>query len=73
MVRLTDLPSAGDTSYAGVVIQGDEMYVSYYSSLVKKDPTWIEGMFGRTDIRIARVSLPAMERLALEGTKTEKR
>lgn len=64
MVRLTDLPSAGDTSYAGVVIQGDEMYVSYYTSPVKKDPTWVEGMFGRTDIRMARVSLPAMEKLA---------
>ncbi len=66
MVRLTDLPSAGDTSYAGIVIQGDDLYASYYTSPVKKDPTWIEGMFGRTDILMARISLPAMERLALE-------
>lgn len=66
MVRLTDLPSAGDTSYAGIVIQGDELYTSYYTSPVKKDPTWIEGMFGRTDIRMARISLPAMERLGME-------
>jgi len=66
MVRLTDLPSAGDTSYAGIVIQGDDLYASYYTSPIKRDPTWIEGMFGRTDIRMARISLPAMERLALE-------
>ena len=66
MLRLTDLPSAGDTSYAGIVIQGDDLYASYYTSPVKKNPTWIEGMFGRTDIRMARISLQALERLALE-------
>ena len=66
MIRLTDLPSAGDTSYAGIVIQGDEVFASYYTSPIKKDATWIEGMFGRTDIRMVRISLPAMERLALE-------
>lgn len=65
MVRLTDLPSAGDTSYAGIVIQGDDLYASYYTSPVEKDPTWIEGMFGLTDIRMVHISLSAMERLAL--------
>jgi len=65
LVRLTDLPSAGDTSYAGVVIQGDDLYVSYYTSRIKQDPTWVVGMFSPSDIRIARISLPALERLAL--------
>ena len=64
LTRLTDLPSAGDTSYAGIVIQGDEMYVSYYTSSIKRDPVWIQGMFKPTDIRMARVSLPSLERLA---------
>lgn len=65
LTRLTDLPSAGDTSYAGIVIRGDEMYVSYYSSSVKRDPVWVQGMFAPSDIRMARVSLPALERLAI--------
>ncbi|WP_394201090.1 exo-alpha-sialidase [Shewanella waksmanii] len=30
--ELIRLPSAGDTSYAGVVVEGDELLVSYYSS-----------------------------------------
>jgi hypothetical protein len=28
LTRLTDLPSAGDTSYAGIVMRGSEMFVS---------------------------------------------
>jgi hypothetical protein len=64
LTRLTDLPSAGDTAYAGVAMQGDEMYVSYYTSDVKDDPPWVLGMFRPSAIKMARVSLPAMERLA---------
>lgn len=30
--ELLTLPSKGDTSYAGVVIDGNELWVSYYSS-----------------------------------------
>jgi hypothetical protein len=63
LVHLTDLPSAGDTSYAGIAIRSDDMYVSYYSSNVKKDPVWVNGMFQRSDIRMALVSLPALENL----------
>ena len=64
LTRLTDLPSAGDTSYAGVATKGNEMYVSYYTSDVKEDPPWVLGMFRPSAIKMARVSLPAMERLA---------
>jgi hypothetical protein len=62
---LCDLPSAGDTAYAGVVILGEEMIASYYTSPVRQDWTWIVGMFRPTNIRIARINLPALERLAL--------
>ncbi len=62
---LTDLPSAGDTSYAGVVIRGDELYASYYTSPPERDFTWIMGMFRPSNIRMARIDLPALERLAL--------
>jgi hypothetical protein len=61
---LTDLPSAGDTSYAGIAMRGDDMYVSYYTSSPKKDPVWVNGMFQPSDIRMARIDLPALERLA---------
>jgi hypothetical protein len=64
LTRLTDLPSAGDTAYAGVAMKGNEMYVSYYTSDIKEDPPWVLGMFRPTAIKMARVSLPAMERLA---------
>ena len=64
---LTDLPSAGDTSYAGVVRQGDELYASYYTSPPEKDITWIMGMLRPSHIRMARISLPALERLALSS------
>jgi hypothetical protein len=62
---LTDLPSAGDTSYAGIVMQGDELIASYYTSPPDRDVTWILGMFRPSNIRMARIDLPALERLAL--------
>jgi len=61
---LTDLPSAGDTSYAGIARRGDELYASYYTSPIDKDYTWILGMFRPSHIRMARIDLPALERLA---------
>jgi hypothetical protein len=64
LIYLCDLPSAGDTSYAGVVQQGDDLYVSWYTSPPKLDWVWVTGMFEPTSIKMARCSLPALERLA---------
>ena len=64
LVYLSDLPSSGDTSYAGVAIRGDDLYVSYYTSDIRKDPPWIMGMLVSSDIRMARVHLPSLEELA---------
>ena len=61
---LCDLPSAGDTSYAGIVVRGDELIASYYTTDPKRDVPWAIGMFGPTHIRMARIDLPALERLA---------
>ena len=47
--ELLSLPSAGDTSYAGAVISGDRLLVSYYSSHE-----------GRTSIYLARLRIPAL-------------
>lgn len=64
LTYLSDLPSAGDTSYAGAVILGDAMYVCYYSSPIDRDYPWILGMLTRTNIRMAKIFLPSLEALA---------
>ena len=51
-------PSAGDTSYAGVVrLHGPRFLVSWYSSPVAEDPSWIVGFAFRTDIWKATIDL----------------
>jgi len=64
LVYLSDLPSAGDTSYEGVVMHGDDLFISYYTSDINRDYAWILGMVSPSSIRIARVNLPALVRLA---------
>ncbi len=63
LVYLTDLPSAGDTSYSGVVRRGDELFVSYYTNEIDRDYTWIVGMLSPSSIRLARLDLPSLEAL----------
>ncbi len=48
--KLGTLPSAHDTSYPGIVIQGDEVLISYYS-----------GHEGKTSIYLARIPLADLE------------
>jgi hypothetical protein len=64
LVRLSDLPSAGDTSYAGVVLHEGALYADYYTSRVDRDYPWLLGMLLRSDIRMARIPLEALHRLA---------
>jgi hypothetical protein len=64
LVWLSDLPSAGDTSYAGVVLHGGALYADYYTSRVDRDYPWLLGMILRSDIRMARVPLAALHALA---------
>jgi hypothetical protein len=66
LVWLSDLPSDGDTSYAGVALMGDEAYISYYTSSVKRDYPWIIGMLSASDIMMARLDLKKLEALAIE-------
>ncbi|HEY9159812.1 MAG TPA: hypothetical protein VIS94_01820 [Desulfomonilia bacterium] len=66
LARLTDLPSAGDTSYNGVVIRDGFAYISYYTSNIKRDWPWLMGMVSASDIRIAKVDLAALEKEALK-------
>ena len=64
LAYLTDLPSDGDTSYVGLVMDGDYAYASYYTSPLNHDYAWIMGMFLPTEVRIAKIDLKAMETLA---------
>jgi len=64
LVHLSDLPSAGDTSYAGVVLHDGCLYVSYYTSDIRRDYPWVIGMLARSDIRIAQMPLASLLQLA---------
>jgi hypothetical protein len=64
LCHLTDLPSAGDTSYAGVVLRDGFAYIDYYTSAIDRDYPWMLGMFLPTDIRMARISLDELLALA---------
>lgn len=69
LVWLSDLPSAGDTSYPGVVLRGDEAYICYYTSSIKHDYPWIIGMLSKSDIMMAKVNLKELEALAIERSE----
>jgi hypothetical protein len=64
LVWLSDLPSAGDTSYAGVVIRDGHLFVDYYTSRFDRDWPWIFGMPLRTDIHMAKIPLDALRELS---------
>ena len=57
------LPSAGDTSYAGVALREGRLFASYYTSRVDRDYPWILGMLSRSDIRMASLPLAALDGL----------
>jgi hypothetical protein len=37
LVRLSDLPSSSDTSYARVIVRDDALYIDYYTSRIDRD------------------------------------
>jgi hypothetical protein len=57
---LSDLPSAGDTSYAGVVLRDGFLWTEYYTSRTDRDYPWLLGMFLPTDLWMARIPLAAL-------------
>lgn len=58
LIHLFDLPSNGDTAYTGVVVRGDDIFVSYYTCPINKDYPWIVGICiqTETEIRMAKFS-----------------
>ena len=54
---ISELPSAGDTSYVGAVINGTDLYLSYYTSNYNRDFPWIIGWLAKSQVRIAKINL----------------
>ncbi|MCS7247477.1 MAG: hypothetical protein NZ840_04460 [Anaerolineales bacterium] len=61
LVYLGDLPSAGDTSYGAVVRCGNELFLEYYTSDIRRDYPWIIGMLCSSEIRMVCISLSELE------------
>lgn len=56
ITELVQLPSAGDTSYAGGAALGDgRVLLSWYSSDLRKDPDWLFGTLSASDIWTAAI------------------
>ncbi len=55
LIHLTDLPSCGDTSYAGVAIADGKVFISYYTNDPRKDYPWLWGMLLPTRIQITQI------------------
>jgi len=64
LVHITDLPSCGDTSYAGVVLREGYAYIAYYTNNIKKDFIWLFGMLEPSEIRMAKIEVNKLEQAA---------
>jgi len=64
LTHLTDLPSCGDTSYAGVVLKDGWVYIAYYTNTIKRDYIWLFGMLESCEVRMAKIDLRLLERAA---------
>jgi hypothetical protein len=58
IVERGELPSAGDTAYAGVAqVDRDRFLLTWYSSRVSADPSWLIAILGPTNIWQATLDL----------------
>jgi hypothetical protein len=55
LIHLTDLPSCGDTSYAGVAVKDGKVFISYYTNDPRRDVPWLLGMLLPTRIQITEI------------------
>jgi hypothetical protein len=61
LTYLTDLPSSGDTGYAGAIIRGDDLIVAYYTSKSTTDLPWFAGWLFPTDLKLAIIPLSNLD------------
>ncbi len=57
---ISDLPSSGDSTYGGVIVEGDRVYITYYTNDYKTDPAWLLGMLIPSDIILANVPVTCL-------------
>jgi hypothetical protein len=57
---ISDLPSSGDSTYEGVVINNGRIYITYYTNDIKTDPAWLLGMLIPSNIILANVSVTSL-------------
>ncbi len=69
LVHLSDLPSAGDTSYASGIMEGDTLGLVYYTSNPRYDYPWILGMLKRSDLLYTTIDLTILEKIAKSKTR----
>ncbi|NQU07747.1 MAG: hypothetical protein HQ583_04230, partial [Candidatus Abyssubacteria bacterium] len=69
LVFLSDLPSCGDTSYAGVVVEKGGVLISYYTGPPERDYIWLLGMLSNSSVEMAHIKIDALERLADDRLK----
>lgn len=62
LAYLSDLPSAGDTSYVGLITDGDTGYATY--SRTDRDFPWLMGMLSPSAVKMATIDLATMEAAA---------
>ncbi len=72
MTWLSDFPSAGDTSYAGIVQKDGFLYACYYTSDIRYDWPWVIGMYSPSDILMVKFPLANMEKLAQSRGQSER-
>lgn len=61
---LKDLPSTGDTAYAGVALWNGQIVISYYTTDPSRDYPWIIGIFRPTRIQVTRISLSELSNIS---------
>lgn len=64
LVFLCDFPSCGDTAYAGAVVDGDDVFICYYTSPPGRDYPWLFGMLSAGSIEMARLKTTDLDKLA---------
>jgi hypothetical protein len=64
LVYISDMPSAGDTSYVGVVVRENIVYACYYTSPIQLDYFWIIGMLEPSAIYLTRFDMNRLEAMA---------
>lgn len=63
LTHLLDLPSSGDTAYAGTTIYEEEVYISYYTNKPDKNYFWLLGMILPTQVNLSVITLSDVKTL----------